>query len=145
MGLKFKVSHDLDSVSKKAAILYILELDVDDRRVVKIGVTSRGISDRVVEILSSHFKSYRFFCWCKPKRFRTVDDAYGKEAILLRYFSDRKYESAKKFSGCQELVDVDVLEVVEVYERLLGGEDVENTKSSGCEDQQEAASDTADE
>lgn len=143
--MKFKVSHDLDSVSKKAAILYILELDVDDRRVVKIGVTGRKLEDRVVEILSSHFKSYRFFCWCKPKRFRTVDDAYGKEAILLRYFSDRKYESAKKFSGCQELVDVDVLEVVEVYERLIGGEDVENTKSDKCKAVTEGADSATDE
>lgn len=113
---------NLEHVCKREGLLYLLEIEVDGKVVVKIGVTCRDkIEDRCAEILVSHFKSYRFFPYLRPKRFRKVDDIFGKEKWLLEYFKDRKYESAKKFGGCQELVDVPIDEVVEVYEGLVSG------------------------
>lgn len=124
----------LQPVSKKVndnkeGILYLLDMVVDDKSVVKIGVTSRKIEDRVCEILTSHFHAYRFFCYCRPKRYRKVDNPYEKEAELLRYFSNRKYKSEKTFSGSSELVDVPLDEAVTVYERLLDGIDICNAAS----------------
>ena len=122
-----KVSYDLDNVAKTAGVLYVLELDVDGKTVVKIGLTHRKVEERVCEILTSYWKSYRVFPRCYPKRFRKVEDVYAKEQELLRYFSDRKYESEKRFSGCQELVDVAVDEVVQKYEELVSGVNIWNT------------------
>lgn len=129
------VSHNLDAKTSKEGILYVLDIEVDGKKVVKIGVTCRPkIEDRVCEILTSHFHAYRFFTYCRPKRYRKVEDPYDKESQLLRYFKDRKYVSEKVFSGCQELVDVTLDEVVEVYERLLSGIGIWGTEAESGED-----------
>ena len=133
--MKLQVSHDLEHLGRKEGILYLLDIEVDGKRVVKIGVTCRPkIEDRVCEILTSHFHAYRFFNYCRPKRFRKVENPYDKEAQLLKYFKDRKYESEKIFSGCQELVEVDLDEAVEVYERLVNGYDIWSTETESGED-----------
>ena len=62
-------------------------------------------------------------------------NVYAKEQFILKYFKDCKYESAKKFSGCEELLEVDVHEVVELYEQLVE-EDRENTKKRGRKTEQ---------
>ena len=115
----------------------MLDIEVDGKRVVKIGVTSRRIEERVCEILTSHFHAYRYFCYCRPKRYRKVDNPYEKEAELLKYFKARKYESEKKFGGSTELVDVTLDEAVETYERLLGGIDIWNAEGESGENGEE--------
>ena len=100
-------------------IVYVLEVEIGDRKVVKIGVTRRKIEDRVVEILTSFFKSYRYFPKVYPKRFKTTDDILGKEAELHKHFSDRRYECEHKFSGSTEFFDVPLDEVVEKYEEVV--------------------------
>lgn len=119
---------DVDHPVDKKGILYLLEIDVDGQRVVKIGMTCRKIEERVVEILTSHFKTYREFPYCRPKRFRQVDNVFQKEAELLSHFKKRKFVSKKKFSGCQELVNVPIEEVVDVYEEVVERKADENTK-----------------
>lgn len=102
--------------------VYLLELDVDGKRVLKIGITTRKVEDRVVEILTSYWHQYREFPYCRPKRFRKTTDYFEKEQMLLKYFEKCKYESEKKFGGCQELIDVPLETVVDMYERVLTGE-----------------------
>jgi hypothetical protein len=102
-------------------ILYVLLLHIDDREVVKIGITSNSIEQRVLGILGSCYTSYRYFPYCKPKRFTQVKDAEDKEALLLEYFSSRRYYPSKSFGGHTEIVDVPIDEVVEAYDLALQG------------------------
>lgn len=100
-------------------ILYLLVISIDEKDVIKIGVTNRDkIEDRVCEILVSIFKSYRFFPMLYPKRFSKVDNNYEKEQKLLSYLSEYKYESKAKFGGSTELVDMDLDIVVDLYDKL---------------------------
>ena len=129
--MKFSVSYDLENVGKLDGILYILEIEVDGKLVVKVGLTRRdNICERVCEITTSYFQQYRHFPYVRPKRFRQVVNVYAKEQYILKCFRDKKYKSEKKFSGCEELLDVDVDQVVQVYEQLIE-EDYANTKKRG--------------
>ena len=100
-------------------ILYVVLFTLENRQLVKIGVTSRSIEERVSEILLSIFKTYREFPYCRPKRFRKTCDTYLKESKLHKHFADRQYTPSKKFSGSTEFFDVPLDEVVGVYEDML--------------------------
>ncbi len=120
--MKLKV--DTDTVKDKG-IVYLLELHLEGKVLVKIGVTSRPkIEDRVCEILVSMFKFYRCFPYIRPKRFKTTTSIYKKEADLHRYFKDRQYALEHKVDGHSELFLIPLEEAVEVYERVLNGEDI---------------------
>lgn len=128
-----KVSKSKEA-KKENGILYVVQFNLEDKELVKIGVTSRTIEDRVSEILVSIFGKYREFPYCRPKRFRKTEDMYGKESILHEYFKDRRYTPSKKFSGSTEFFDVPLDEVVEVYEKLLAGENIyESRQKQGDE------------
>lgn len=114
----------VDTNLRYEGIVYVLDIEVDGKRVVKVGLTTKKIEERVVQILASHFKAYRFFPYCRPKRFRRTDNIYDKEQKILKYFADRKYESEIKFDGSTELLDVALDEVVEVYEKVLRDEEL---------------------
>ena len=114
--MKLKVSNKKLS---DETILYILVLNIDDQEVYKIGITSRNIEDRVCEILSSHFGIYRYFPYCRPKRFRKTVNAYEYEQALLEYFKEYQFTPYNKFSGSTELLsEVDLDVVVEAYETI---------------------------
>lgn len=114
--MMFKVSKG--NVAEDCMILYLLELEIDGVKVVKFGITRRKIYERVAEILISCFHSFRRFPACYPKRFKKVDDALVKEAMLLDYFKEFKYDGYK-FSGYTEVRTISLEEAVEVYDYLL--------------------------
>ena len=124
MGLKDrKVAKPVEAVEDEG-ILYLIEMDVDGKRVVKIGLTRRPtIDDRLAEIALAHFKAYRQINYMRPKRFRKTCNVLQKEQLLLAYFADRKYISEKPFGGSTELVDVDIMEVVKKYEEIIDVKD----------------------
>ena len=124
MGLRDrKVDKPVDIVEDEG-ILYLIEMDVDGKRVVKIGLTRRPtIDDRLAEIALAHFKVYRQINYMRPKRFRKTSNVLQKEQLLLGYFSSRKYTSEKPFTGHTELVDVDIMEVVQKYEEIIDVKD----------------------
>jgi hypothetical protein len=105
--------------NKRPGILYILLIELEGKSLVKIGVTHRAIEERVVEILTSIFKKYREFPYCRPKRFRTTTDIYSKEKLLHTMFESKKYKTAKKFSGHTEFFDMPLEDAVAAYEKLL--------------------------
>lgn len=109
-------------------IVYLLQIDLDEKSVVKIGITQRKIEERVVEILTSVFKFYRYFPRCYPKRFTKTSEIFKKEAILHRYFADRQYIPQHAFGGSTELFDITLDEAVAAYERVLEGEDINEGK-----------------
>lgn len=122
--MKLTVTKAKTDIEDDAGLLYLVHFKMEDLDLVKIGVTTRNIEDRVSEILVSIFKKYREFPYCRPKRFRHTDDVYEKEAILHRYFSDRNHKFKKRFSGSTEFFNVPLDEVVIVYENLLEGRDL---------------------
>lgn len=117
--MKLTVSKKTDLLADDFGILYVVLFTLDNKQLVKIGVTSRTIEERVSEILLSIFKTYREFPYCRPKRFRKTSDTYAKETKLHSHFADRQYIPSKKFSGSTEFFDVPLDEVVEAYEELL--------------------------
>lgn len=110
--------------NKTGGILYLLYFELEGLPLVKIGVTTRTIEDRTSEILVAMFKKYREFPYCKPKRFKKVDDVYCKEALLHKYFKECKYTTKYKFGGSTEFFNVSLDEAVRVYEELLDGKDI---------------------
>lgn len=114
--MMFKVSKS--NVAEDCMILYLLEIDIDGVVVCKFGITRRAIEERVAEILTSLFYKTRRFHYCYPKRFKKVDNALVKEALLLEYFSDCKYDG-HKFSGHTEVRVVSLDEAARVYDYLL--------------------------
>ena len=114
----FTITNDTTEVKN---ILYLLEIDLDDKKVLKFGITSRKIEDRVCEILTSVFKSYRYFPRIYPKRFRRVENNYEKEQQILSYLSEYKYVSEQSFGGHTELVEMDLDIAVSLYEQVEKG------------------------
>lgn len=119
--MRFKVGKVCEEPTE---IVYLLEIHMEEKVLVKIGITSRQIGVRVSEILLSAFGPYREFFYCRPKRYKKTTDMVGKEAMLHRYFEDRRYKTKFAFGGSTEFFDIPLDEAVEVYERVLAGEDV---------------------
>ena len=121
--MKFKVSTtDLD---KDEGILYILEIHLEDKQLVKIGITRRNkIEERVIEILTSIFKRYREFPYCRPKRFKKTESVEKNEKILHEYFKEYNYTTKFPFGGHTEIFDIPLDAAVEAYEKLLNGEEL---------------------
>lgn len=120
-----KLTVSKKNVAEDSGIVYLLEIHMEDKVLVKIGVSSRtDIAVRTGEILASFFQKYRYFPYCRPKRFKKTDEIYKKEAMLHKYFDDRRYKTEYVFGGCTEMFNIGLDEAVEVYERVLAGEDV---------------------
>lgn len=121
----FKADKEVEDAS--AGLLYLLYTKLNDgTEVVKIGVTQRPkVQDRVCEILSSFFISYRYFCEVYPKRFKKTSEVYKKETMMHRYYKDSKYEFDKRFDGCNEyFVIEDRDKLLELYQDVLDGKDI---------------------
>ena len=115
--MKFVVNSKTSKLEEGSGILYLVLFQLDNKELVKIGVTTRTIEERVSEILVSIFKVYREFPYCRPKRFRVTSDVFEKEAILHTYFEKYNYTPAKKLSS--EFFDVPLEKAVTAYESLL--------------------------
>jgi hypothetical protein len=122
------VSKTTPDIEEDIGILYLVHFKLDDKDLVKIGVTTRNIEDRVSEILVSIFKKYREFPYCRPKRFRKTSNVYEKEAILHEHFKDYNYIPEKKFGGSTEFFDIPLDMVVESYENLLEGKPLDDSR-----------------
>lgn len=123
--MKFKVS--TKNTKEDEGIVYILLIKLEDKDLVKIGVTGRDkVEDRVIEILLSIYKTYRYFPYCYTKRFRKTSDMFEKEAILHRYFKEYNYKTEKVFGGSTEVFDIPLDDAVAAYEKVLQGEPLDD-------------------
>ena len=120
--MKLFVNSNTGDLNEDVGILYLVFFRLDDKDLVKIGVTTRTIEDRVSEILVSIFKTYREFPYCRPKRFRRTTNIFEKEASLHAHFKEQQYTPIKSFSGSSEFFDITLDNAVAAYERLLAGE-----------------------
>lgn len=114
-----KISTKDERISDGIVYLLVVRLE-DGTEVYKIGVTTRKIQERVGEILTSFWTQYRYFPYCKPKRFRTTSDIFEKEAKIHKELAEYRYEFDKKFGGHSECFSgLELEKVVEVYERVV--------------------------
>ena len=112
-------------LSEHDGIVYILILEIGGETVYKIGVTQRNIEERVVEILTSFWRKYRYFPRCETKRFKSTTDIFSKEAALHYHFDKVRYTPEHKTDGSNEFFQIEDLEyLLDVYSRCLGGEDI---------------------
>lgn len=102
-------------------IVYLLVIRLEDgTEVYKIGITTRKIQERVVEILTSFWTQYRYFPYCKTKRYRSTNNIFEKEAKIHKELSEYRHEFNKKFGGSSECFSgIELDKVVEVYERII--------------------------
>ena len=84
------------------SILYLLDMELDGKKVRKIGITSKRIEERLTGIATSVFSKYRYFPYIYPKRYRKVDSALVKEQLILEYMKEYKWVSEKEFGGHTE-------------------------------------------
>lgn len=118
-------------ISDTKGMLYILVLHLEDKELIKVGITQRAkIEDRVSEILVGIFKKYRMFPYCKPKKFTTVEEVFKKEAEMHKYLDQYRYKTEHVFGGCTEIFHVGLDVVLDAYERLIKGEDINASEPS---------------
>jgi hypothetical protein len=121
--MKFQVDRGKLEEKPARGIVYVLEMELDEGKVVKIGMTARSkVETRVSEILVEMWKRYRYFPRCYVARYKTWDDPLGVEARLHAWFADRSCEMEHCFTGFSEYFKVDVQEVKDVYDKLYAGE-----------------------
>jgi hypothetical protein len=117
-----KLTVSTKNVKDHVGIVYLLQIRLEEKELVKIGVTSRDkIEDRVCEILTGIWKKYRIFPECYVKRYRKTDRIFEKESYLHRQFREHRYIPEHVFSGSTELFLVPIEDVVVAYDELLAG------------------------
>lgn len=122
MGLR-KVS--TKATGEDLGMVYLLEVHIEEQVLVKIGITQRSkITDRVTEILVGIFNKYRYFPYIYPKRFKSTDRVFEKEATLHNHFNDRRYKTEHVFGGSTEFFNIPLDEAVCAYEKVLKGEEL---------------------
>lgn len=111
-----------ENVKDDTGTLYLLYIDIDDKEISKVGITSREQPQkRWLEILESYWKHYRYMPKMTPKRFRKVGKVADKERQLLDYLSEYAYIPDKAgVQGHTETIWLDRQLVLESYEQLIG-------------------------
>ena len=105
--------------------LYMMRFwfDGHEKPVYKIGLTVRQPEERLMDILISYYKVYRYCPKCDIKRFREVGKLHQKETILLASLKEYNYIPEKKFSGCTEMfAGIDEYWLLSLYERVVDNE-----------------------
>jgi hypothetical protein len=123
--MKLNLKINTSDVGSDNGIVYVLQIKLEDKLLVKIGITNRSkVEQRVSEILIGIWKKYRVFPECYVKRFKTTTDIAKKEQFLHEYFHRYRYETLHEFGGHTEFFYCPLEQVVEVYDQLLAGEPI---------------------
>ena len=110
------------SMEDARSTLYLLHMEIEGKRICKIGITSKKIEDRLQGIVMSFFSKYRYCPFLYPKRYKKVDSALVKEQKILEYMKEYKWQSEKQWGGWTETLDVELDVLVGVYEKVVNGE-----------------------
>ena len=114
-----KLTINTNGIVKNTGIVYVLLIYLEDKELVKIGITTGKVEDRVVSILKSIWARYREFPKCIVKRYRTTEDIRAKEKELHALFNEKRYKTQFTFDGSTEFFDITVDEVVEAYDNRI--------------------------
>lgn len=109
---------------KEKGIVYILKMMLGDREdptvVYKIGVTTRKIEERVLELVVSHFKIHRWFPQVVPRKFTRTTCYYEIEKELHDLYEGYRYNASEKIDGYTELfVGIDEEELISKYNEIM--------------------------
>jgi len=110
--------------------VYLLKLHLDDKTVYKIGITfSERVEDRMVEILLSFFKTYRYIPKTVLKKNIKTKIPRTFEKHIHYMLKDYSYTFSKKFNGYTEFfTDIDEKTLIDYmtnldYKAVLEGVD----------------------
>jgi hypothetical protein len=104
-------------ITAKRGIVYVLEIDLEGKKLVKVGLTHRPrVEDRVCEILVSIWKRYRVFPQCTVKRYSSFNNPAAVEKRLHKELKEFRYTPKFSFSGSTEFFDISLNDVVSLYE-----------------------------
>ena len=98
-------------------IVYVLEFVLEGKKLVKIGITTRKVEDRVCEILVSIWKRYRVFPECCVKRYSSFANPKSIEKKLHKELADYRYKPKYVFSGHTEFFEIDLESAVALYDK----------------------------
>ena len=110
---------DNEKSKQAAGIVYLLEFDLEGKKLVKVGMTFRRVEDRVCEILVSIWKRYRIFPQCYVKRYKTCSNPQKMEKQLHKQLYQYKYKTLYSFSGSTEFFEIDLVSAVSAYDALI--------------------------
>lgn len=110
---------DNEKSKQAAGIVYLLEFDLEGKKLVKVGMTFRRVEDRVCEILVSIWKRYRIFPQCYVKRYKTCSNPKKMEKQLHKQLYQYKYKTLYSFSGSTEFFEIDLVSAVSAYDALI--------------------------
>jgi len=101
-----------------SGIVYVLELELEDKKLIKIGITTRKIEDRVTEILTDIWKKYGVFPRCYVARYSKINDYFGMELYLHKHYKEFQYECEHKWGGSSEVFLLDTEDVKNKYDEI---------------------------
>lgn len=114
-----KLSINTKGLNEAKGIVYVLIIKLEDKELIKIGVTAGKVEDRVVSVLKSIWSRYRVFPECVVKRYRTCDSMFKIEKELHKLFADNRYTTQHVFSGSTEMFDADLTNVLNAYDTRM--------------------------
>ena len=135
MAIELDLRVNKKNTGDDPGIVYVLEIPIpDDNEVyVKIGITTKLDSYiRWNQINTSIFQAYRRFDAIYPKRFQQTTDIHAKEKALLDYFSEYQCGPKKRVDGHTEMHIIPLDKVVDVYDKLMKGELMNNEQYGSC-------------
>ena len=112
------------STEDKRSIVYLLDMELEGKKIRKIGITSKKIEERLQGIAMSIFSKHRYVPYIKPVKYQKVVNALAMEQKILKYMEEYKWTSEKQWGGCTETLDVELDILVDVYEKVQKGEEL---------------------
>lgn len=123
--MAFATANKTSATKESSGILYLIMFELDDQTVYKIGITQKDkLDDRLCEITLSMWKAYRYIPRTYPKRFRKVDNVLAKETMLHKHFDQYRITLDKVSGGTEFFEGIALDELVEKYEAVVNGIDI---------------------
>lgn len=99
--------------------VYMLQIDIDGRSVIKIGTTNRCALKRALEISEVIHGAYKFLPKIQILINERTQNNYAVEAALLAKLKEYKYVPMFEFDGCSELVECDHAIAISAYRECI--------------------------
>ena len=111
-------------VPDNSGTVYILEIELEDVVAYKIGVTTKTVAKRALQIIEGVYKAYGYFPRVKVLKSDKTLNHFKVETRLHRLFEAQRFNTLLEFTGSTEMfVGVKLDDVVAAYEKLLEEDD----------------------
>ncbi len=121
---KRRVQKSTSTNIREKGIVYILKMWLGNKDalelVYKIGITTRRIEDRMMELSVDHFRVYRYMPMMYPKKFTKTSCYFQMETELHQMYAAHRYYPDQKIDGGTELFTIpDEDKLLKDYETLI--------------------------